>query len=93
MTILKEIVRTCLTLDYLMLQCEKMVKTLRNDNIFNEQKRSRQKGSNINDPTNNDLACSNLRTSSNKTYRNGQRQLFQKNILRSGVCSMCSIDR
>jgi len=57
-----------------------MVKTNRNDKLFDEQKRSGQEGSNINDPNGNDLVTKHRLTPKNQAYRNDQRCLRQKDL-------------
>ena len=45
-----------------------MGKIKRNDIIFDEQKRTRQKSSNINDPISNDMGSKNSLASKDQTY-------------------------
>lgn len=57
-----------------------MVKAQRDDRLFNEQKRPRQKGPNLNDPTGHDLAVQHIITTKNKADRNNQRRLRKEDF-------------
>lgn len=68
-----------------------MGKTLRNDQLLDEQKRPRQEGPNRNDSNGNDMVVEHSRTAKNKADRDSERCMRKEDFPRSKLLTKIKV--